>query len=104
MDTSVVDEPIMIRNLSQGEGVMPFEPEKDKIIKKWVSEKTGLQVSINRYDEGEAKVQIGPRIFKRKDGSEVQRKAGRLTIEDIGWLYDIFEALKNELEDLVGPR
>jgi hypothetical protein len=83
---------------------MPFDPGKDKILKKWVSEETGLQVTINRYGDGEAKVQIGPRIFKRKDGVESQRKAGRLTIEDVSWLYDIFDEVKETLEEMVGPQ
>ena len=40
---------------------MPFDPEKDKVLKKWKCEETGLLVTINQYNEGEAKVQIGPR-------------------------------------------
>ena len=82
---------------------MPFDPEKDKVLKTWRSEETGLLVTINRYGEGEAKVQIGPRIFVRKDGKESQRKAGRLTIEDLQWLYDIIDEVKEELTQLVEP-
>ena len=59
---------------------MAFEPEKDKILKQWKCEETGLVVSINQYGDGEPKLQIGPRMFKRKDGEESQRKAGRLSI------------------------
>ena len=82
---------------------MAFDPEKDKILKKWQSDETGLLVSINQYGDGEPKVQIGPRIFKRKDGKESQRKAGRLTIEDVMWIYDIIDEVKDEFSDLVGP-
>ena len=82
---------------------MPFDPEKDKVLKTWRSEETGLLVTINRYGEGEAKVQIGPRIFVRKDGKESQRKAGRLTIEDLQWIYDIIDEVKEELTQLVEP-
>ncbi|MDQ1330054.1 MAG: hypothetical protein QG578_317 [Thermodesulfobacteriota bacterium] len=83
---------------------MPFDPEMDKILKEWRCEETGLVVSINRYGNGEPKLQIGPRVFIRKDGNESQRKAGRLTIEDLMWFYDIIDEVKDELSKLAGPR
>ncbi|MCP4370568.1 MAG: hypothetical protein GY797_21015, partial [Deltaproteobacteria bacterium] len=65
---------------------------------------TGLVVSINRYGSGEAKLQIGPRILLKKDGSErAPVKAGRLTIEDLMWLYDMIDEVKDELSDLAKP-
>jgi hypothetical protein len=82
---------------------MAFDPEKDKILKKWQCDETGLVVSINQYGDGEPKVQIGPRIFTRKDGQESQRKAGRLTIEDVMWFYDIIDDVKEELSKLARP-
>ncbi len=84
---------------------MPYDPDKDKILNKWKSEETGLVLSINRYGDGEPKVQIGPRILLKKDGSErAPVKAGRLTIEDLMWLYDIIDEVKEELTKLVGPQ
>lgn len=82
---------------------MPFDPEKDKVLKKWKCEETGLVLTINRYGDGEAKLQIGPRVFTRKDGQESQRKAGRLSIEDLQWLYDIIDEVKDELSRQVKP-
>ena len=83
---------------------MPYEPEKDELIKQWRCDETGLVISIQRYAGGEPKLQIGPRILKKKDGSErAPAKAGRLTIEDVMWLYDIIDDVKNELSDLAGP-
>ena len=82
---------------------MAFDPEKDKILKKWQCDETGLVVSINQYGDGEPKVQIGPRIFTRKDDQESQRKAGRLTIEDVMWFYDIIDDVKEELAKLAKP-
>ena len=83
---------------------MAYDPEKDKILKKWKCEETGLIVSINRYGSGEAKLQIGPRILLKKDGSErAPVKAGRLTIEDLMWFYDIIDEVKNELSSLAKP-
>jgi len=80
-----------------------FDPEKDKILKSWRCEETGLIVSINQYGEGEPKVQIGPRMIVKKDGKEVQSKAGRMTIEDLIWFYEIIDEVKDELSALAGP-
>ncbi len=83
---------------------MAYDPEMDKGLKKWKCEETGLVVSINRYGSGEAKLQIGPRILLKKDGSErAPVKAGRLTIEDLMWLYDMIDEVKDELSDLAKP-
>jgi hypothetical protein len=80
-----------------------YDPDKDKVLKRWQSEETGLVVSINQYGDGEPKVQIGPRMVMKKDGTESQRKAGRLTIEDLMWFYDIIDEVKEDLSDRVGP-
>jgi hypothetical protein len=83
---------------------MPYDPEKDEMLKQWRCEETGLMVSIQRYNSGEAKLQIGPRILLKKDGSQrAPAKAGRLTIEDVMWLYDIIDEIKDELSDLSKP-
>lgn len=83
---------------------MPYEASKDEVIKQWRCEETGLMVSIQRYDGGEAKVQIGPRMLKKRDGGDrAPAKAGRLTIEDVMWLYDVIDEVKTELSALVGP-
>jgi hypothetical protein len=82
---------------------MAFDPTKDKVLKQWKCDQTGLVISINRYDNGEAKIQIGPRIFIKKNGGESQRRAGRLTMEDITWLYDMIDEIKDELSKHVTP-
>ena len=83
---------------------MPYDPEKDEMIKQWRCEETGLMVSIQRYNGGEAKLQIGPRILLKKDGSQrAPAKAGRLTIEDVLWLYDTIDEIKDELSDMSAP-
>ena len=83
---------------------MAYDPDKDKVLKTWKCNETGLVVSINRYGDGEAKVQIGPRILLKKDGSErAPVKAGRLTIEDLIWFYDIIDEVKEELSALARP-
>ncbi len=81
-----------------------YDPEKDKMVKEWKNEETGLLISIQQYGEGEPKVQIGPRILKKKDGSDrAPSKAGRLSVEDIMWIYEIIDEVKDELSDMVGP-
>lgn len=83
---------------------MPYEPEKDKVLKQWRCDDTGLVVSINRYGDGEPKIQIGPRILLKKDGSQrAPVKAGRLSVEDLLWVYDIIDELKEELLALSRP-
>ena len=84
---------------------MPYDPEMDKVLKKWKCEETGLVVTINQYGVGEPKVQIGPRILLKKDGTErAPVKAGRLTIEDVMWFYDIIDEIKDELTKIAKPR
>ena len=81
-----------------------FDPDKDKVLKTWKCEETGLIVSIHQYDKGEPKLQIGPRIFIKRDGGESQRKAGRLTMEDILWVYETIDEIKDALSELAKPR
>jgi hypothetical protein len=84
---------------------MPYDPEKDKVLKKWRCAETGLVVSVNQYGDGEAKLQIGPRILKKRDGTDgAPVKAGRLSIEDVLWLYDILDEIKDDLTRLAKPR
>lgn len=84
---------------------MPFDPEKDKVLKTWRCEETGLTISINQYNEGQPKVQIGPRILMKKDGAgeRAPMKAGRLTVEDVLWLYDVIDEVKETLTGLAAP-
>lgn len=81
-----------------------YDPDKDKMLKQWKCEETGLMVSINQYGEGEPKLQIGPRILMKKDGTERRpAKAGRLTIEDVDWLFGVIDEIKEKMADLVDP-
>jgi len=82
---------------------MAFDPEKDKVLNKWKCEETGLVITINQYGDGEPKLQIGPRMFMKKDGTESQRKAGRLTIEDLIWFYEVIDEIKDVLSKLAKP-
>lgn len=83
---------------------MPFDPEKDKVLRKWKSDETGLVISVNQYGDGQPKVQIGPRILKKVDGTDrAPVRAGRLSIEDVIWLYEIIDDVKDELSRRATP-
>ncbi|MEJ2096139.1 MAG: hypothetical protein P8Y38_03160 [Deltaproteobacteria bacterium] len=84
---------------------MPYDPDKDVVLKQWKCEDTGLMVSINQYGDGQPKVQIGPRILKKQDGTDrAPAKAGRLSVEDILWLYDTIDEIKESLTELAKPQ
>jgi len=84
---------------------MAFDPDKDVVLKQWKCDETGLVISINQYAGGQPKLQIGPRILKKRDGSDrAPVRAGRLSMEDVLWLYDIIDAVKDELSALTKPQ
>jgi hypothetical protein len=81
-----------------------YDPEMDIILKKWTCEETGLVVSINQYGKGEPKLQIGPRMIRKKDGSgERTTKAGRLTVEDVMWLHEMIDEIRDDLAGRADP-
>ncbi len=81
-----------------------YDPKKDKKLKEWKNEQTGLFISIQQYGDGEPKLQLGPRILKKQDGTaRAPSKAGRLSIEDVMRLYEIIDEVKDELSDQIKP-
>ena len=81
----------------EGGEAMAYDASKDKVLDSWENDNTGLMVSINRYGEGEPKLQIGPRNYTKKDGSKSTTKAGRLAIDDVLWLNEILDEVKDKL-------
>jgi len=75
---------------------MAYDESKDKVIKTW-QHKNGLYLSIYQYNGGEPKIQIGPRAYKKADGSTGYGKVGRLSLEEMGWLF----GLKDEIREAV---
>jgi hypothetical protein len=76
--------------VSEGEGKMAYDEEKDKELAHW--EKDGLHVSVQKYGDGKPKVQIGPREVKGKFS-----KAGRLSIEEFEWITSLLK----EIEEII---
>ena len=78
---------------------MAYDPAKDQALETWHNEETGLSVTIYRYGEGEPKLQIGPRTYRKKDGTASMVKAGRLSIADLRWLGEIMGEVLETMED-----
>jgi len=76
---------------------MAYDPGKDKVLETWENEETGLIVSINQYGDGEPKLQIGPRSYTKRDGTMATTKAGRLAIDDVLWLGEVLEEVKEKI-------
>ena len=76
---------------------MAYDSSKDQTLDTWKNEETGLNISICRYGEGEAKLQIGPRSYTKQDGTERNTKTGRLSIDDVLWLNEVIEEVKDKM-------
>jgi len=76
---------------------MAYDASKDQVLNTWENEETGLQISINRYGDGEPKLQIGPRTYTKKDGSKSSTKTGRLSMADVLWLEETIEDVKKKM-------
>ena len=78
---------------------MAYDASKDLVLETWENDETGLLVSVNRYGEGEPKLQIGPRSYTKRDGTKATTKAGRLAIDDVLWLSEILEKVKEKMNE-----
>jgi hypothetical protein len=73
-----------------------YDAAMDKEIKTW-QHQGGLFLSIYQYNGGEPKIQIGPREYKKSDGSTGYGKAGRLTLEEFGWIIGLKDEIRAEV-------
>ncbi|MBW1850545.1 MAG: hypothetical protein JRJ15_03775 [Deltaproteobacteria bacterium] len=78
---------------------MAYDSSKDQVLDTWENEKTGLNISICRYGEGEVKLQIGPRTITKQDGTKRATKAGRLSIDDVLWISDVIDEIKEKMNE-----
>jgi hypothetical protein len=76
---------------------MPYDANKDQLLETWQNEETGLTISLYRYDDGEPKLQMGPRTYTRRDGTKRNTKTGRLSIADVLWLEEVWEDVKEKM-------
>jgi len=77
---------------------MAYDASKDQVLDTWENEETGLRISICRYGEGEPKLQIGPRIYTKKDGSKSTTKTGRLSMADVLWLEETLAEVNEKMK------
>jgi len=89
--------PSLAGGLSEREIAMAYDASKDQVLDTWENEETGLQLSINRYGDGEPKLQIGPRTYTKKDGSRSAARTGRLSMADVLWIEEIIEDVKKKM-------
>ena len=78
---------------------MAYDPSKDKVLTAWENEETGLMITINQYGDGDPKLQIGPRAYVKRDGTKSTTKAGRLTVDDVVWLHEIMDEIKDKMNE-----
>lgn len=78
---------------------MAYDATKDQALETWQNEETGLGVTIFKYGDGEPKLQIGPRTYKKKDGSATMVKAGRLSITDLRWLAEVLDEITETMKE-----
>lgn len=82
---------------------MGFDKSKDVAVKEWerhdTESDTTLHVSVRRYNEGDPKLQVGPRTFTGRNGDEKFRKAGRLSAEESFWLLGLADEIRNAFDD-----
>lgn len=78
---------------------MAYDASKDQVLNSWENDETGLNISINRYGEGDPKLQIGPRTYVKKDGTKSTTKAGRLTVEDVNWLGEVLDEITEKMNE-----
>ncbi len=76
---------------------MAYDASKDKEIRTW-QHKDGLYLSIYQYNGGEPKIQIGPREYKKSDGTTGYGKTGRLTLEEFGWVLGLRDEVREEIK------
>lgn len=78
---------------------MAYDAALDQELEKWENDETGLVISIYRYGDGDPKLQIGPRFYTKSDGTKSPRKPGRMTIDDVLWLEEIIEEVKEKMNE-----
>jgi len=61
---------------------MAFNKSLDVELASWTIG-NGLKLGVYSYNGGDKKLQIGPRLYTKKDGSEGFNKVGRMTADEL---------------------
>jgi len=83
---------------------MAYDKEKDVELASWQMDdddsNDNVKASIHQYGGGTKKLQIGPRMFLRKDGEFRYGKLGRITKEEIEWLLSILPDVLSKMDEV----
>ena len=79
---------------------MAYNEKLDKVLYETeiVGDNDNLKITVQAYNGGEAKLQIGPRVYEKKDGSEGYRKAGRLTVKEVSAISQLLPSIQDALK------
>ena len=80
--------------------LMAYDKSADKVLYMANIEgenDTTLKVSVYSYNGGEPKLQIGPRVYQKRNGEDGFRKAGRLTGGEVEKLADLMPVVHSYL-------
>lgn len=72
---------------------MAYDKTKDELLW-WKMGPGSIRVSVNRYNRGPIRVQLGPRLLKVIDGKEMWGKLGRMSLDEWDWLVAQAEPIK----------
>ena len=75
---------------------MAFDKSKDVTIKEWEIDNGNdqkLMISVVSYNDGDQKLQIGPRTYTKRNGGTGYGKAGRLTMKEVTFLSGVIKDL-----------
>lgn len=77
-----------------------FDRSKDVTVYERLieGERNSLKVAVMSYNGGEMKLQIGPRVYEKKNWTTGYSKAGRMTLDEVRAIT----ALMPEIEGIMG--
>jgi len=79
---------------------MAYNKNLDKAV--WEADIVGvndtLKIAVMAYNGGERKLQIGPRVYEKKNGDNGFRKAGRMTTTEVAEFVTLLPDINTALE------
>lgn len=75
---------------------MAFDKSKDNVLQEWELDNgndSKLMVSVVSYNNGNPKLQIGPRTYIKRNGETGFGKSGRLNMNEVTFLAGVIKDL-----------
>ncbi len=76
---------------------MAYDESKEQLLFEEVHD-GGLMLKVVSYNGGFPKVQIGPRVITKRDGTDSFIRAGRLTKEEFAWVVEHSEKMLDSMD------